>query len=523
LPCVKRNSLLGKRAFFHIDWVNFHPLYSLSWIGEIVTYRYGRRGFLKRSLLSAAALATGKQFLAGDLFAMPNATAPKKVLVVGAGLAGLTAAFELMQARHEVTVLESRTRPGGRVHTLRDSFSDGLYVEAGAIDFDGSYKQLLRYAEQFQIPTVEIPTSENEVFFARGKRLLTQRGVEPVWPFELTAEERKLGKTALETKYLVPLRQEVGNPLDSGWPSASLAPYDRLTVEQFLRTRGLSEEGVALLKLSLYGEDYGHLSALETLSGESFLFASDKIMMFRGGNDQLPRAFAARLGDRLHYSAAVTKIQQDAFKVRVSTSRGTQKQQFEADRVVVTVPFSVLRNIELDSSISTRKRKVIDEMRYASVMRVFLQSRTRFWSVRQESGSAYTDLPIGAVVDHTATQSGTRGILEAQMYGPKAANAKSMPADERLKFAVRHMDRVHPGFAESYESGTSVAWDDDDPWSRGGWCYHEPGEMLAFYPLAATPQGRIHFAGEHTSPIPSTMEGAILSGQRAAREVSEAS
>jgi monoamine oxidase len=482
-----------------------------------------RRTFLKQSIASTAALASPFHVFSSAIFSIPKAAVPKKVIVVGAGLAGLTAAFELMQAGHEVTVLEARTRPGGRVYTLRDQFPDGLYVEAGAIDFNNNYTQLLRYVKQFQLPTVEIPSSENEVLFARGKRLLIQRGIEPTWPFALTTEERNLGKAGLDDKYLVPLRKEIGNPLDPHWSSAALAPYDRLTVEQFLRTRGVSEDGVALLKLNLYGEDYGRLSALETLVQESLLSGGDKPLTLSGGNDELPKAFADRLADRLHYNAAVTKIQLDAQKVRVSVSSPSQKQQIEADRVVVTVPFSVLRTMELDSSISSQKRNVIDKLHYEPVMRVYLQTQTRFWSARKEGGSAYTDLPIGAVVDHTCTQAGTRGILEAQMYGPKAVNAKSMDPDERLKFAVRHMDRVHPGTAQSYESGRSVAWDNDDRWSRGGWCDHAPGEMMAFYPLAAIPEGRMHFAGEHASSIPCTMEGAILSGQRAAQEISEAS
>jgi monoamine oxidase len=482
-----------------------------------------RRTFLKRSIASLPALGVNPfRILTAGIFSIPKAAAPKKVVVIGAGLAGLTAAFELMRAGHDVTVLEARSRPGGRVYTLRDQFPDGLYVEAGAIDFNRSYTQLLSYAKEFQLATVEIPDTEKQVLFARGKRLVIQRGIEPPWPFALTTEERNLGKSGLEDKYLVPLRREVGNPLDPRWPAPSLAPYDRLTVEQFLRTRGVSEDGVALLKLDLYGEDYSQLSALETLADEAFLFSGDKPMMFSGGNDLLPKAFADRLADRIQYASAVTRIAQDARKVRVSIANSAQEQQIEADRVVVTIPFSVLRTIELDSSVSSQKRKVIDNLHYESVMRVYLQTQTRFWAAHKEDGAAYTDLPIGAIVDHTCIQPGIRGILEAQMYGPKAANAKSMDPDERLKFAARHMERVHPGMAQSYESGRSVAWDNDDPWSRGGWCDHAPGEMMAFYPLAAASEGRMHFAGEHTSPIPGTMEGAILSGQRAAREISDA-
>jgi monoamine oxidase len=491
-----------------------------------------RRRFLQSSLVSAAALAVPRAISASwrhsAKFFLPQATSPKKTVVIGAGLAGLTAAFELQQSGHDVTVLEARSRPGGRVYTIRDKFDDNLYAEAGAMAFNNSYTQLLRYAAQFEVPTVEVPVQPNEVVFARNKRLLIQRSVEPTWPFGLTTEEKNLGRAGLDEKYLAPLRKEIGNPLDASWPSESLAPYDRLTLEQFLLTRGVSQEGVELLKLSLFGPDYGKLSALETLANESFAYSNTKYMTFRGGNDQLPKAFASRLGDRIHYNAAVTKIQDNGERVSITVSDAASdksqstQQQIGADRVIIAIPFATLRNVELPASIPDAKRSVIQKMRYAPVMRVYLQTTTRFWTERKENGSAQTDLPIGNVVDHTSTQPGTRGILEAQMYGARAEHAKSLSDDDRLQFAAREIVRVHPGLDKTYEKGTSFAWDETDLYSGGGWCAHAPGEMLADYPLVLQAHGRLHFAGEHTSTIVGSMEGAILSGQRAAKEVASA-
>jgi monoamine oxidase len=498
---------------------------------RLVTNILSRRRFLHRSLASAALLARPSSFAASfdaEKFSLPHAASPKKIVVIGAGLAGLTAAFELQQAGHDVTVLEARSRPGGRVHTIRDKFDDNLYAEAGAMDFNHSYTQLLHYAAQFEVPTVEVPVQQNEVVFARGKRLLIQRGVEPEWPFKLTTEEKNLGRAGLDDKYLAPLRKEIGNPLDASWPSASLAPYDRLTLEQFLLTRGVSQEGVELLKLSLYGPDYDKVSALETLANESFLYSDPKYMTFRGGNDQFPKAFASRLGDHVRYNSAVTKIQDIGERVTITIAGATAdksqpaQQQLEADRVIIAIPFAALRNIEIAASMPDAKRTIIQKMRYAPVMRIYLQTTTRFWTERKENGSAETDLPIGDVVDHTSTQPGTRGILEAQMYGGRAVYAKSLSDDDRLRFAARDIVRVHPGLEKNYEKGTSFAWDETDPYSGGGWCWHAPGEMLPDYPLVAQPHGRLHFAGEHTSTLVSTMEGAILSGQRAAKEVASA-
>ena len=202
---------------------------------------------------------------------------------------------------------------------------------------------------------------------------------------------------------------------------------------------------------------------------------------------------------------------------------GGVQQQMEADYVIVAIPFSVLRKLELDSSFSAQKRTAISSLRYESVMRVYLQSKRRFWADQGLSGNVFSsDLPIGLVVDHAAAQPGHRGILEAQMEHEKARRAKAMGQEERIIWTLGYMDKVHPGFSENFEGGTSFCWD-DEPWSLGAWAYYAPGEVTGFYPHAAASERRIHFAGEHTSALGMTLEGAVESGLRAAHEVMSAS
>jgi monoamine oxidase len=484
-----------------------------------MTHNTSRRVFLKRTVLlgAAASVVPGSLRLGGgSLWATGQR---QKIIVVGAGLAGLVAAFELVKAGHEVVVLEARMRSGGRVHTLRDPFPDELYAEAGAIDFGDGCSLLMRYIQQFELPLQELEGGNlKDVFFARGKRYASEHGKEPQWPFDLTTEERKLGRAGIWEKHLAPAIREVGSPLRPGWPAPNLREYDRVTIEQLLLKRGVSAEAIALLRLSLDGSDYDHVSALRELSAWAFYGGSRKVLTLRGGNDLLPKAFARRLGDRVYYGAAVVKVGQSAEKARVAFLRSGVQQQMEADRVILTVPFSVLRKVEFDSSVSPLKRKVISELRYESVMRVYLQSRCKFWAERGESGNACTDLPIQAVVDHTADQPGKRGILEAQMAHDGAGRARAMGEEERIRWTLTQMEKVHPGFGENFEGGTSMSWD-DEPWSLGSGAYYAPGEMTTLYPHVATPEGRIHFAGEHTSPLPFTMEGAVESGLRAAGEV----
>src|SRR4051812_44201936 len=281
---------------------------------------------------------------------------PKKVIVVGAGMAGLIAAFELVQQGHEVTVLEARMRAGGRVFTLRGPFADGLYVEAGAMDFGDAYPLITHYIRLFGLPVIDVPVNPNTITYARGHRYVTAQGQEPEWPFSLRASERQLGRAGIWEKYVVSAYGQIGDPAAPDWPRAVEREFDSATLDDLLLRRGLSEEGVRVLHFTLSGDDYDHVSALQSLRTESFLARNRTWRRLPGGNDQFPKVLAAQLGARLHYGAKLVKLSQDARHVQVSVLHASGRQQLEADHVIVAVPFSVLRHGELEAAMSPEKK-----------------------------------------------------------------------------------------------------------------------------------------------------------------------
>ncbi len=486
----------------------------------------GRGDFLGRTLLAAGALSVAPRAMrAGGQPGVERQGPRRKIIVVGAGLAGLSAAWELVQAGHEVTVLEAQGRAGGRVHTLRAPFSDGLYAEAGGIFIHDRHAWTMHYVELFGLELDKVvPSKLDSRAWVRGRRLEVKRGEPTNWPLDLTPEERRLGRDGMMDRYLGPLVEEMGDPETPDWPSASLEKYDRLSLADLLREQGASAAAVELLSLGFQdnlgdgAESYSALNMLSQLVDEA---ATKEVFTIRGGNDLLPEAFATRLAGDIRYGAPVTRIEHDDRGVRVVYEQAGSPTTLAADRLVCAVPFSVLRRIDVSPGFSPEKQRAIDELPTTSVTRVYLQSRERFWLAQGFDGSALTDLPMRGLGDRTVAQPGPRGILESFRSGVGARRAAELSEPERIASTLDDASKLYPDVREHFEVGTTWVWD-DDPWARGGYIYFKPGQMYSIRPHISRPEGRIHFAGEHASTRPGWMQGALESGDRAAREINAA-
>jgi len=485
-----------------------------------------RRRFLKKGLLAATAIPSlHLNFTSASQDEIGRVDAEKKVIVIGAGLAGMSAAYELTQAGHNVTVLEARTRSGGRVWTLRDSFPEGMYAEAGATNVFDNHDWTMKYARLLGVALDPMESSTGAAMYhIRGKRIVINAGSPVDWPLDLKADEKGLARGALWAKYVVPVLKELGDVEAADWPPASLKRYDRMSFAEFLRQQGASPGAIEILKLGLadqLGDGADAVSALDLLREAAPRAVVKQVFSIRGGSDSLPRAFAAKLGDRIHYGVPVMKIEHDARGVRVICSQAGTQLTFTAEYLICAIPFAVLKRVEISPGFSPAKQRTISQLGNTSVVRVFLQTRKRFWLEEGLSGAATTDLPIMTAYDKAHYLPGTRGMLEAYVAGEKARKMAAMTAGERLNFTIRQTELILPKLREHYEGGASVCWDEDE-WARGAYAWFKPGQMETLLPHIARAEGRVHFAGDHTSPWPGWMNGALESGNRAAREVHQA-
>lgn len=482
-----------------------------------------RREFLWWAPLGALSLHPGLRALTTQL--TDRSVRPQRVIVVGAGLAGLCAAFELANSGHDVVVLEAQNRPGGRVHTMREGFADGLHAEAGASRIPTTHDLTIRYAKQFGLRLVPFaPEDKPDVRYVSGERVLVRHGAEFQWPSSVPPAERHTTPAYIRRQYFEPLADEITNPLSADWVPSSLLRYDGMTRDGFLRTQSVPESTLKLFSLGSTAVanmrsflDLLHEIAVARALARKAGTSDERLLKIATGNDDLPKAFASRLGTRVRYGSELVRVEQDDRGVRAFVRRHGAGEVVNGDRLICAIPFTMLRTIEIVPALPEAKRRAIQQLKYLSSTRLYLQSRTRYWANEGVSGFARTDFP-SEIWDATYGQDGIRGISMSYLMGASAQKVAALPPADQLNLAVKETERVFPGMRDNYDGGVVKIWD-DDPWVRGAMAYLAPGEVQSLEPHIGTPVGRIHFAGEHASSLRGWMQGALESSLRVIREI----
>lgn len=495
--------------------------------GQARTTGPSRRRFLQQ--LSIGVGAAGLGLLSPSTWAaeqrgvpLDETSAPKDVVVVGAGLAGLAAALELQEAGHDVTVLEARTRPGGRVHTLREPFSDDLFAEAGAVAFSEAYTEAKRYIDELGLERAQWAQPDLRALYHLNGTRFSVGGDQPSeWPYDLDEDEQGLGPMGLMKKYLFgTLPKEIGNP--DAWSEPPLSALDEMSLAGYLRDQGASPAAVELIAdTQFFGARIGRTSTLSSALAEFGLFFGGAPFVLKGGNDHLPNAMARRLGQRIQYGVEVTGLRDTGEGVDVSAERGDRVETYEADRVICAVPLGILQGLELTPRMPQQKRAAVSDVPYVDATRTFFQVKRAFWYDEGVSGNASTDLPIGTVYRHPLSDAAgpnQRSVVEGYVIGSAATRQATRSDDELIEHVLSGMEQVHPGIQKHIEGAVVKAWG-RDPYAAGHVSWPAPGDVTEHLEVLQRPHGRIHFAGEHTTVLRGTMEGALRSGVRAAKEV----
>ena len=441
------------------------------------------------------------------------------VLILGAGLAGLAALDALSARGISVIAVEARTRPGGRILTLRDGFSHGLHVEAGAQYIPAGHRRVLQYARDLGL-TLDAVEPPPRVMHVRGRNYVAGRPPQGPPPFAFSPEERSLGLSGVLTHYLGDAMRDVAARLRIDAVPESLRAYDAMTMARMLESRGASPGLVERFRIGYLNHWGDGIDAYSALFGLRDLALNDTAEEYvvRGGTDLIPAALAEKCEAGIVYGAALTALEQQSDGV---IARFADGRRIEASFALCTIPFPVLRHIDVAPRWSAGKQKVIDELSYTAVSKTFLEIAERFWDADGLAGhQSMMDEPKLCVWDRTSMQSrgAGPGVLEASFTGADARRLLALAPAERREYVLAHVERIYPGIRERVQREAAVSWD-EDPWARGGYPWFRPGEMSALLPHISAAEGRVHFAGDHASARPGWMEGAIESALRAVDEI----
>jgi len=473
----------------------------------------GRREFLKWGSFAAGGFCVSSNLN----WALPQKPAQrdgstKRTAILGAGLAGLAAAWELTRTGHDVIILEAQLHPGGRVHTIREGLSDDLYAEAGAGRIPSTHDITLEWVKYFGLELEPFrPKGMAEVALLKGKRVKIPADNPmdmSLVPLDLTPEERTIGLKDLQEHYCGEAARQIGDRIREDWPPA-IARFSEISMRDFLRQRGASEDAIHYISLGFEND-----SAADYIM--DLVNLSVPLAKIKGGNDKLPKAFAAKPSDVIRYGCAVEHIERRESGVRISCRHAGMLDHLEADTAICTIPYSVLRHIPVTPQWSPNKRKVIDTIYYGPCVRTTYQVRRRYWEDEGLNGFGTSEKNF-EVWHPTYGKPGSRGLLQAYNYEDYAHQLDQLSDADRIEQAIRDMDEVHPGLKPNLETVIAKSWA-NDPWQQGAYALYPVGQMK-WFPEICKPEGRVWFAGEHASPWNGWMQGAIASGIKAAQEI----
>jgi monoamine oxidase len=438
---------------------------------------------------------------------MTHSLRGKSVIVVGAGLAGLTAAVELEKQGAAVTVLEGQRRVGGRVLTVRDGFVEGQHAEVGADFIDEEHEEIRRLIRNFNLKLVPVLRSGfSFALLSKGKVRYPISGVN-LW--------KRL------THHLAPLIRAY-RLSEQRWDGAVAKRLGSLSVADWMKGTSLPCELREVL-VGLRGfflADPGHLSLLSLIdqvsSGSPGKGGMSRIA---GGNDRLSAVLASRLKDRLLLRHEVLSVSHSKKGVRVRIRNSNDHESsLSSDYLILAVPATKLRMLPIRPALSGDQAEAISTLSYGPVTKTLLQFDRRFWKKRNWPLAYGTNLSIGAVWDANEQQKGRPGILCLMAGGMASQATRKLLSIGGAADLLRELEWLG-GTRTNLVTMHSVAWE-ENPWVQGGYAVFGPTYDPVLRACLARPCGRILFAGEHTSlRWQGYMNGAVESGLRAAAEV----
>lgn len=481
------------------------------------TSRWDRRRFLKTAVAAAAGATVTPIFRAPA----KGPQAPN-VVIIGAGTAGLVCAYRLQQNGIAARVVEASTRPGGRMFSLRNFFPDNQMTELGGEYIDSDHKTMRGLVRELgltlnDLATHEEPERAHAFYFDNHLLPVDASFVDLFRPVaKAIAADLKQMKNRGETSYDTPDAKAV----------------DRLSIAEWFEKRDITGLVTKILRAAYVGE-YGleidqqsALNLLVTMGDEMPLDdvrvfgASDERFHIAEGNDRVPALLAERLKSGVEFGTRLENLASSDRGFTLALRSDDKATETKADIVVLALPFTILRQLDLSVKLPEAKRKAIRELGYGTNAKLIAGFSRRVWGESQSTGYTFTDLEFQCCWETSRGQPGTHGILTNFAGGNLGLHLNEGDVQGRGATFVSQVDRIYPGVQDAFTKKVVRQHWPSSPFVLGSYTCYKPGQYSTLADHVATSAGNLFFAGEHTSAeFNGYMEGAAESGERAAKEV----
>ena len=500
--------------------------------------------FAALDALGAASLAWGEDLPYAGPPVLPGGIGKgKRVTILGAGVAGMTAAYELSKAGFHCTILEARQRAGGRSWTVRGGDRieqlDGvqtahwpkgphLYMNVGPARISHHHRAVLGYCREFGV-ALEIMMNDNHAAFVHDDAVF---GGKPVQLKQLTNDAHGYFAELMDKAAATGGLDRPMDAEDLERLRTAIATFGDLGSDR--RFHGTARSGYRLTPAP--GRPTGSirepLAFAELLKGDFWMYKAGfpddfdqagTMLQPVGGMDQFPMAFARRVGHMIRYGAVVQEIRKTASGARVVLRQGGgAKQAIDSDYLICTLPLTVLRAIPND--FSPAYQQAIGEVDYATSSKIGFYATRRFWEQDDGiyGGLSWTSRDVTQILypsqgigkpDGVLVGSYSFGVLPGDDMG-------KLPVAERIEHALAVGEIIHPGYRQMVRGGVSVAWT-KVPYNLGSWAEWRPEQFDTTYKLLQQPDGVMFFAGEYLGYLSSWQEGAILSAHHAIEQLGQ--
>lgn len=475
-------------------------------------------------------------------FSLSGSGKGKHVVILGAGLAGMTSAYELKKLGYECTILEARQRSGGRLWSVRkgstnqeinhaaqtSAFDEGQYFNAGPSRIPHHHQLSLHYCKELNVP-IEIYNNVNEgaYYFSEGKGTLSNKKVRireihndvRGYMSELLAkaidqDKIDVGMNKEDAQKVVEyLRAEGGLDIDKLYKASARRGY--------LDPPGAGEKSGSvadphkladILHSGLMDPDFYNVAEY-TYELQMTMFQAV------GGNDNIGQGLEKKLSDVIKLGAEVHSIYNTEKGVTITYKQSGQEKVIEGDLCICTIPLPVLSN--LDHNFSQDVSRAIDFIPYIHTGKIGMQFKRRFWEEDENifGGITHTNNDLTQIFYPSNNYLGKKGVLIGYYnFNDKAIKVGDMSISDREKFALEKGKLIHPQYKEEFENAFSVSWH-LTPFSMGGWALYTSETRKSLYKHLLQPDKNVYFAGEHTTYLTAWMAGAFESARKTVADI----